>query len=666
MKKLLWLICLSVSISTQAQVSSAGVYRISNATTAFGVNLSVGTQVYDVANDKFYLTTSPVSSISTLTSASSSFLLLADINHTHDLGRHSLKAPSTVDGLTAINYRTILYNDASATDYQLSVGYWETKPIIFTDLHDYGSMIGWSGSGANGFIAVDNAYDQAMIGGGTNNAVSWREELIHTGNFSEYADYYGYLDGNETITLTGDVTGSGTTSISTTVGNNSHSHTGSTISGLSVSDFTSTNISNWTNDAGYITDGNTNWNNSYGFISSETDPIYSGDPASGITSTNISNWNTAYSWGNHASQGYTTISNASGDRLVTSNGGTALNGEGNLTFNGSILGLTGDFLVKHNSTEYGFWGTDASSGYLVLTNDTDDYSTYSTGGGGSTSPSMVLYGRTHANSGDIVFKTYYTDASAPAVSIDGPTGTMTLHTLASSSSDNILVESSGAIGTRTLSSLLGEYTETDPVYSGDPASGITSTNITNWSTAHGWGDHSAEGYITGNESITLSGDASGSGTTSISVTIADDSHNHSDIEIDNTLSSDHSSNGVYMESVQNTGTTVNFGDVMRIHTNGNALYADADAASSMPGVYMAVETISAGTSGRYLLFGVVRDDSWSWTVGGYVYVSTSGSSGNTLTQTAPSGSGDQVQIVGIALASNKIYFKPDITTVEIN
>jgi len=35
------------------------------------------------------------------------------------------------------------------------------------------------------------------------------------------------------------------------------------------------------------------------------------------------------------------------------------------------------------------------------------------------------------------------------------------------------------------------------------------------------------GYITGNQTITLSGDASGSGTTSIAVTVADDSHSHS-------------------------------------------------------------------------------------------------------------------------------------------
>jgi hypothetical protein len=39
-------------------------------------------------------------------------------------------------------------------------------------------------------------------------------------------------------------------------------------------------------------------------------------------------------------------------------------------------------------------------------------------------------------------------------------------------------------------------TETDPVYSGDPAAGISSGQITNWDTAYGWGDHGAVGYLT--------------------------------------------------------------------------------------------------------------------------------------------------------------------------
>lgn len=38
--------------------------------------------------------------------------------------------------------------------------------------------------------------------------------------------------------------------------------------------------------------------------------------------------------------------------------------------------------------------------------------------------------------------------------------------------------------------------ETDPVFTASPAAGITSTNITNWNTAYGWGDHSTQGYLT--------------------------------------------------------------------------------------------------------------------------------------------------------------------------
>jgi len=43
---------------------------------------------------------------------------------------------------------------------------------------------------------------------------------------------------------------------------------------------------------------------------------------------------------------------------------------------------------------------------------------------------------------------------------------------------------------------LTSFTETDPVFGAHAANGITSTNITNWTTAYGWGDHSLAGYLT--------------------------------------------------------------------------------------------------------------------------------------------------------------------------
>ena len=39
-------------------------------------------------------------------------------------------------------------------------------------------------------------------------------------------------------------------------------------------------------------------------------------------------------------------------------------------------------------------------------------------------------------------------------------------------------------------------TETDPVFGGSAAAGITSPDITNWNTAYGWGDHASPGYLT--------------------------------------------------------------------------------------------------------------------------------------------------------------------------
>jgi len=113
---------------------------------------------------------------------------------------------------------------------------------------------------------------------------------------------------------------------------------------------TPTNVSSFSNDVGYltsftesdpvfgihvsadyITDGNTGWDNSYGFITAssketltyksgnismwtndagylrkytETDPIFEAHVANKITLTNIKNWNTAFDWGDHSTLGY--------------------------------------------------------------------------------------------------------------------------------------------------------------------------------------------------------------------------------------------------------------------------------------------------------------------------------------------------------------------------
>ena len=47
----------------------------------------------------------------------------------------------------------------------------------------------------------------------------------------------------------------------------------------------------------------------------------------------------------------------------------------------------------------------------------------------------------------------------------------------------------------TTRGYLTSYTETDPIFSASAASNITTTKISNWDTAFGWGNHSTAGYL---------------------------------------------------------------------------------------------------------------------------------------------------------------------------
>lgn len=106
---------------------------------------------------------------------------------------------------------------------------------------------------------------------------------------------------------------------------------------------------------------------------------------------------------------------------------------------------------------------------------------------------------------------------------------------------------------------------------------------------------------------------------------------------------------------------VSFGEVLFLSSTGWRL-ADADATSTMPGIALAVEANSSGSTPRLLLKGIVRDDSWAFTKGDRLYVDTT--SGQ-ITATAPSGSGDIVQTIGFALSATKVLFDPDATQTVV-
>jgi hypothetical protein len=111
------------------------------------------------------------------------------------------------------------------------------------------------------------------------------------------------------------------------------------------------------------------------------------------------------------------------------------------------------------------------------------------------------------------------------------------------------------------------------------------------------------------------------------------------------------------------GENLVFGNIVYYKSDGKYWKAKAEDDTAIPCVGLSLGTINANGSGLILKAGIVRDDSWDWTVGGLLYVSPS--TGGAITQTRPSTEAEIIQIIGYAISADVIYFNPDYTYVEI-
>jgi len=129
---------------------------------------------------------------------------------------------------------------------------------------------------------------------------------------------------------------------------------------------------------------------------------------------------------------------------------------------------------------------------------------------------------------------------------------------------------------------------------------------------------------------------------------------------------DHTTSGQVIALTATANSAI--GDVIYIASTGKATFCKADAIANCPYALAicADATINADASGNWLTHGSIRDDTWAWTVGGLIYVSTTGTTGNTLTQTAPSGANNVIIPVGVALSADVMYFFGNLTTIEHN
>lgn len=98
MKKIsIFFLFLPYLLFAQATIAPSILMKIANATTIFGANLAVGTQIYDIANDKLYAVKTKIHSSETITTAAVSLSLLNTAGYSSVNGSSISSTTSTSD-----------------------------------------------------------------------------------------------------------------------------------------------------------------------------------------------------------------------------------------------------------------------------------------------------------------------------------------------------------------------------------------------------------------------------------------------------------------------------------------------------------------------------------------------------------------------------------------
>ena len=126
---------------------------------------------------------------------------------------------------------------------------------------------------------------------------------------------------------------------------------------------------------------------------------------------------------------------------------------------------------------------------------------------------------------------------------------------------------------------------------------------------------------------------------------------------------DHDAQGIIMTF--QAGMTVTPFSPVYLGTDDEVHECDADGIATMPCIGVSINTsnVTDGNSIEVMVLGLIRDESFTdfGTNGAPVYVSTSVGE---MTNTAPSGTDDVVQVIGHSVGEKLLFVQPCLTTIE--
>jgi hypothetical protein len=254
-----------------------------------------------------------------------------------------------------------------------------------------------------------------------------------------------------------------------------------------------TKLSDLTNDSGYIT--------------TESDPVFTASPAYGIISSDIAHWDDAYGWGNHASAGYLTSSSSIEWTQIANKPDLATTTYVNDAISDLVNGAP-ELLDTLNELAAAL-GDDPNFATTITTQLGSKQDTLVSGTSIKTingesllgSGNIVISGEGTGFSGDYndlinkptLFSGKYEDLTEKPVLFSGDyndlTNKPTIPTVPTS-----LSEFTNDVG------FITSYTETDPIYT-TSSWYTTANNSSNWDTSYGWGNHASVGYLTSTSSV---------------------------------------------------------------------------------------------------------------------------------------------------------------------
>ena len=275
--------------------------------------------------------------------------------------------------------------------------------------------------------------------------------------------------------------------------------------------------------SGYAANTNvSNWDAAYGWGDHGTEGYLV------ASNTDKSNWNAAYGWGDHNSAGYlTSYTETSTFQNVIDRGNTCTSPvyvTNKLYFSNVFSTLT-DLQAVNAATYHGMFAHahDTGHGYFAHSNAwkqlIDEASSIDELGDVDTT--------TVSPSDGYVLK-WETSSSSwkPAPDLVGTSNAgitlqdLSVNNVAASATPSLSYSNTTGVFTYTPYDP-STFTETDPVFSASAVSAVQSTDIANWDSSYGWGNHASAGYLTA-ESDTLATVTGRGASTSTNITLSGD------------------------------------------------------------------------------------------------------------------------------------------------